>query len=465
MKQLVRVFRRTPPYSRGAVLKILAALLIATAAMWAVPSAPRASAAAGAVKAYIGLYGDDAIGVLDTASGRLIRTIKVPEGPEAVIVAPGGRRVYVSSEDATAVSVIDTATDQVIKTLDVGAFPEGMALSRDGKTLVAAVFGTDTVDLIDAATLTVIAQVPVAKAHGVTLTPDGRTAYVGSQDVPNHNAIVILDVPGRRIAATVPLAQAPRGLFVAPDGKFLLFTAANSDAVYLLDRATNKVTGQITVGPIPHQMAFTPDHTRALVAIQGTGQVAVIDLASQQVLKNITVGHYPHWVALTSDGTYAYVTNEGDDTVSVVDVAAGRAVATLPVGSQPRKISVEAGPGAMTAYATASARPAASGFAAQPRRPAPAAMAGDVQIHIRAFAFAGDTVTVAAGHSVTWINDDVVPHTATAQTIHGRLWDTGQIIPGSSMTVRLTKPGTYAYQCDVHPFMRAKLVVTAQANR
>ena len=47
--------------------------------------------------------------------------VKVADGPEAVIVAQGGKRVYVSSEDATTISMIDTATDRVVKTLDVGA--------------------------------------------------------------------------------------------------------------------------------------------------------------------------------------------------------------------------------------------------------------------------------------------------------------------------------------------------------
>lgn len=451
--------------ARRGGLKILAAMLIVASGMiFGVRIGPSTAVAADGPKAYVGLYGDDAIGVLDTASGRLLRTIKVPEGPEAVIVAPGGKRVYVSSEDATSVSVIDTATDAIVKTLDLGEFPEGMALSRDGRTLVAAVFGIDKVDVIDTATLTVTARIPVAKAHGVTLSADGQTAYIGSQDVPDHNAIVVLDVPGRRVAATVPLQQAPRGLFVSPDGKSLYFTTANSADVYILDRATNKTTGQITVGPIPHQMAFTPDHKEALVVVQGTGQLAIVDLATRRVVKDVAVGKYPHWVGLTSDGSLAYVTNEGDNTISVVDVGAARVVATLAAGSEPRKISIRQGPGAMSAYAPSSAGIAA-GFAEEPRKPAPAAMAGDVQIRIRAFAFSAGTVTIAAGHTVTWINDDVVPHTATAQTTHGKSWDTGQVIPGSSMTVTLSKPGTYMYQCDDHPFMRAKLIVTSQAKR
>ena len=419
---------------------------------------PRATAAPSAPKAYVGLYGDDAIGVLDTASGRLMSTVRVPAGPEAVIVSPDGRRAYVSSEDATQVSVIDTATDKLIKTLDLGAFPEGMALSRDGRTLLAAVFGIDKVDLIDTGTLTVTAQFSVAKAHGVALAPDGATAYVGAQDVPDHNAIVVLDVAGRKVAAQVPLRQTPRGLTVSPDGKSLYFTQANSATVEVMDTATKAIAAEIQVGPIPHQIAFTPDRGRALVAVQATGRLAVIDVATRQVVNEIAVGRFPHWVAITSDGTLAYVTNEGDDTVSVVNLASQRVVATLHVGSEPRKISLQRGPGAMTSYAPGAA-PGAGGFAGQPRRPAPAPKAGDVQIRVRTFAFSSDTVTVKAGHAVTWINDDPVPHTATAQTTHGKLWDTGQMTPGSSMTVTMSRPGTYVYQCDDHPFMRATVTV------
>ena len=420
---------------------------------------PRATAATVAPKAYIGLYGENAIGVLDTASGRLLRTIKVPDGPEAVIVSPDGGRVYVSSEDATQVSVIDTATDAVVNTLALGAFPEGMALSRDGRTLVAAVFGIDKVDLIDTATMTVTARFDVAKAHGVALAPDGATAYVGAQDAPDHNAIVVLDVPGRKVAAQVPLKQSPRGLTVSPDGKSLYFTTANSASVEVMDTATNAVAAEIPVGPIPHQIAFTPDRTRALTAVQGAGRVAIIDVATRRVIKNVAVGKYPHWVGLTSDGALAYVTNEGDNTISVVDLASQSVVATLKVGSEPRKISLQRGAGAMSGYAPAPAR-RPNGFADRPLRPAPSPRPGDVQIYVRAFAFAADKVTVAAGHSVTWINADPVPHTATAQTTHGKLWDSGQVVPGSSMTVTMSKPGTYVYQCDDHPFMRATVIVT-----
>lgn len=433
------------------------ALVLLTGLIGGAVSAPHYTAAeTAAPKAYIGLYGANAIGVLDTATGHVLKMIKVPAGPEAVIVAPDGKRVYVSSEDATQLSVIDTVTDTVVRTLDLGRTPEGMALSRDAKTLLVGMFDIGKLDVIDTSTLAVTAQVSVTKPHGVALSPDGQTAYAGSQDVPDHDAVVVVDIPGRRVAGRLPLDQAPRGLTVSPDGRSLYFTEANSAAIQILDTATNKVTAQIPVGPIPHQIAFTPDHKYALAVVQATGQLAIIEAASNQIIRDVPVGKFPHWVGLTSDSAFAYVTNEGDNTVSVVDMAKQQVVATILVGDGPRKISLQRGAGAMSAYVPPATPPAPEGFAAQAPQPA-VTRTGDTLIRMATFAFGPSAVTVRVGQRVTWINGDPVPHTATAKDLR---WTSGQLVPGGSFTMTMTRPGTYEYFCGDHPFMQAKVIVT-----
>jgi YVTN family beta-propeller protein len=433
---------------------LVTALMVLGGLMWGSAAGPSPAAGLSAPKAYVGLYGSDAIGVVDTATGRTLKTIKVPPGPEAVIATANGRRVYVSSEDATQLTVIDATRDAIVKTITLGRSPEGMALSRDGKTLLVAMFDIGKLDVIDTATLRVTAQIPVVKPHGVALAPNGRTAYVGAQDVPGGDAVVVVDIPGRRVSARLPLDQAPRGLTVSPDGKALYFTQANSADVQVMDTATNAVVAKITVGAIPHQIAFTPDRKYALVAVQATGQVAFIDPASRTVVKDVAVGHYPHWVGLTSDGAFAYVTNEGDNTVSVIDMAAQRVTATLLVGDGPRKISLQRGPGAMSEYAPPATPPAPEGFASRPPRPP---VPGGTQVRIATFAFGPTTVKVRVGQRVTWINGDPVPHTATGADLR---WTSGQVVPGGSFTLMFAKPGTYAYFCGDHPFMRAKVIVT-----
>src|SRR6266853_6408666 len=100
---------------RGAPVRWVLALMdgwvIGTSAVWA----------AGAPKAYVGLFKDEAVAVIDTAQNKVVGTISVPKGPHGLVVTPDGRKVYVSSDGASVGSVIDTANDRVVASIDVGA--------------------------------------------------------------------------------------------------------------------------------------------------------------------------------------------------------------------------------------------------------------------------------------------------------------------------------------------------------
>ena len=83
------------------------------------------------------------------------------------------------------------------------------------------------------------------------------------------------------------------------------------------------------------------------------------------------------------------------------------------------------------------------------------------QSDINSWGFTPPEVTIPAGQAITWTNGGSIAHTATAT---GGQFDTGMIAPGESKTVTLSAPGTYAYQCTPHPWMKGTITVTAAAN-
>src|SRR5262245_36150961 len=97
--------------------------------------------AAGAPKAYVGLFKDDAVAVIDTVQNKVLTTISVPKGPHGLVMTPDGRKVYVSSDGAATVSVIDTASDRVVTSIDVGTKPHRLAIRPDGKRVHAPGWG------------------------------------------------------------------------------------------------------------------------------------------------------------------------------------------------------------------------------------------------------------------------------------------------------------------------------------
>jgi YVTN family beta-propeller protein len=300
------------------------------------------AALAAGPKAYVGLFKDDAVAVIDTTQNRVVATIPVPKGPHGLVVTPDGRKVYVSSDGASTVSVIDTASDKVAASIEVGANPHGLAMSQDGRRVLVSGFGTNRSLVIDTTTDRVVGEVAVPQVHNGTLSADGSRAYVASQK-QGEAAIVILDLKTMTRVGAMPLDKTPRALDLSPDGKRLYFTLAGVNAVQVLDTATNQVVAQIPVGASPHEAPFTADGRWALAVSQGPGEIGVLDVMSGTVAGTVTVGKLPHWVTSTSDGGTAYVTNEGSNEVSVVDLAKRTVIATIPVGNAPRKIAVQQG--------------------------------------------------------------------------------------------------------------------------
>ena len=78
------------------------------------------------------------------------------------------------------------------------------------------------------------------------------------------------------------------------------------------------------------------------------------------------------------------------------------------------------------------------------------------EVVIQGFAFAPASDTVQAGDTVRWSNQDVVPHTATSRAGG---FDSRTLEAGRAWTYVSRTPGTYEYECTLHPTMRGTLVV------
>jgi plastocyanin len=87
----------------------------------------------------------------------------------------------------------------------------------------------------------------------------------------------------------------------------------------------------------------------------------------------------------------------------------------------------------------------------------PSAGAASGALTIKNFAFSPTPLTASVGNSITVTNNDSTDHTVTDGN---RAFDTGHIAPGKSKTITISKPGTYAYHCNIHSFMKGVIQVS-----
>jgi plastocyanin len=77
-------------------------------------------------------------------------------------------------------------------------------------------------------------------------------------------------------------------------------------------------------------------------------------------------------------------------------------------------------------------------------------------VSIKNMAFSPGQLSVTTGTTVTWVNNDGITHTVTADD---GSFNSGNITPGNSFTRTFSGIGTISYHCSIHPMMTGSVVV------
>jgi plastocyanin len=95
---------------------------------------------------------------------------------------------------------------------------------------------------------------------------------------------------------------------------------------------------------------------------------------------------------------------------------------------------------------------AASAFPAAP------VQAADTEVKIDQHSFIPQRITVKAGATVAWVNDDDIPHTVASSS---KVFKSKALDTSDKFSFTFTTPGVYEYFCSLHPHMTGAIVVEA----
>lgn len=79
-------------------------------------------------------------------------------------------------------------------------------------------------------------------------------------------------------------------------------------------------------------------------------------------------------------------------------------------------------------------------------------------VTIQNFAFSPANLQIAAGDTVTWVNQDSTAHSAWEST--GNAFDTGLLQPGQSASLTFAAAGAFNYRCRPHGNMRGSITIS-----
>ena len=82
--------------------------------------------------------------------------------------------------------------------------------------------------------------------------------------------------------------------------------------------------------------------------------------------------------------------------------------------------------------------------------------AEDMAVKVDNFTFTPQRITVKAGTTVTWTNQDDIPHSVASST---KVFRSKTLDTDDKFSFTFTTAGTYEYFCSLHPHMTGTIVV------
>jgi plastocyanin len=90
--------------------------------------------------------------------------------------------------------------------------------------------------------------------------------------------------------------------------------------------------------------------------------------------------------------------------------------------------------------------------------PSALALTADRTIHQKGRLFSSEFTTIKKGESLTFLNDDTVPHNVISVSLRNQ-FDLGSQRPGTSTDVAFTEAGNVEIICAIHPRMKMTITV------
>ncbi len=167
-------------------------------------------------RAWTGDIGDNTVSELDLSSGTYVRSIAVPNQPEAINVTPDGREVWVGSNQTGKVSVVDAAAGTVTTAAEGVSWPYRVLFTPDVATVVIPDLRNHEVRFLERATRRELSRLslPGAGPQGVAMTPDGRYFL---ESLSAQARVMVVDMRTRAVVGHIPAGETPDGIAYTPN--------------------------------------------------------------------------------------------------------------------------------------------------------------------------------------------------------------------------------------------------------
>jgi DNA-binding beta-propeller fold protein YncE len=180
------------------------------------------------------------------------------------------------------------------------------------------------------------------RVTGVCAVPELGKVYAS---VTERDDVAVIDARRETVVARLGRIGFPDGIAYAPDVNKIYVSDEAGGGELVIDGVKDRVVATIPLGGEAGNTIYDPGSHRVLVAVQTRNEIAVIDPATDRVVARhrLPGASHPHGLALDVTGRLLFVANQDNGTVMTVDLHTMRVTGSERVGESPDVLAFDPG--------------------------------------------------------------------------------------------------------------------------
>jgi YVTN family beta-propeller protein len=312
------------------------------------PNAFSPAVAGDIARIYVPNHSSNTVSVINPKIFRVVRTVKVPAGPEHVVPSYDLKTLWVNSDTGSALTPINAKTGEFGKPIRVDD-PYNLYFTPDGRFAIVMAEAAHEIVFRDPRTMAVRKTLPV-HCDGVNhadFSANGRYFIVSCEF---SGDLLKVDTAEQRVVAQIHLPgphPMPQDVKISPDGKTWYVADMQTSGVWILHNNQFAHPTFLATGAGAHGLYVSRDSTKLYITNRGEGSISVLDFATGALVAKwrIPGGGTPDMGGVSADGRVLWLSGRYSDVVYAISTTSGKLIRKIGVGREPHGLCVWPQPG------------------------------------------------------------------------------------------------------------------------
>lgn len=277
---------------------------------------------------YASNFTENLINIIDSASGRIYKNLKLPSTPSNMVLTNDERYLLIPSVALSKIFVIDTFNNMMLKDIPVGKFPSSVLLTADSKKAYIANRLSSSISEIELENMVHKRDIPVkGNPDNLIEAADKQNIYYNDTDSDN---IYMLNLQSGIVAKVLKVNNISK---IAVSGNYMFVLSRLNSELIVYDIGKKSESARIKVGEKPVDLKILDKKGEIYVLSAGSDEINIVDLKDFKLKKTIAInsGGFPNKITLLEKENRMLITNQDCFKISIFDITNEKIVGNIPV--------------------------------------------------------------------------------------------------------------------------------------